>query len=46
VVEPLIESAIEVPPALARLLERPARAKPIAPADDALNSILEQLDDA
>ena len=40
VVEPLIGSGLEVPPALAQLLERPAQALPMQPDYDALRAQL------
>lgn len=43
VVEPLIGRAVEVPPALAALLVRPARAEPMAPDYDALRERLARL---
>lgn len=42
VVEPLIGERIEVPPALAAMLQRPAHAEPMAASDDALKVWLEQ----
>ena len=43
VVEPLIGRPVEIPPALARLLSRPARAEPLAPDYDALRDRLASL---
>ena len=42
VVEPLIGRHIEVPPALASMLQRPAYAEPMAASDDALKAWLAQ----
>ncbi|WP_411850825.1 threonine synthase [Stenotrophomonas sp. LGBM10] len=42
VVEPLIGQALDVPPALAELLQRPARAEPCAPDYTALREVLLQ----
>jgi threonine synthase len=40
VVEPLVGHPVEVPPALAAMLRRPASAEPLAPSDDALRQWL------
>ena len=40
VVEPLVGAPVPVPPALARMLERPCAAEPLAPDEDALRSLL------
>lgn len=41
VVEPLIGRGVEVPPELARLLERPGKARTIEPTTEALREVLE-----
>lgn len=46
VVEPLIGQSVEMPPALAALLQRPSRAEPLTPTIDALIQALERLDAA
>jgi threonine synthase len=43
VIEPLIGRAIDVPPALAELLERPARAEPLAADYTALRRVLQEV---
>lgn len=41
IVEPAIKATVDVPPALAELLERPAQAEPIAAELDALRAVLD-----
>jgi len=43
IVEPLIERAVEVPPALAELLERPSHAEPLAADYPALRRVLQEV---
>jgi threonine synthase len=40
VVEPLVGAAVPLPPALARMLERPSAAQPVAPDEEALRALL------
>ncbi len=42
IVEPAIGATVDIPPALAALLERPAHAEPVAAELDALRSALEE----